>query len=267
MEIYAPSLLTPEPHYIPGYTGYCPQLQYKMGKTYGKLTAELLTSPEVKHSNRLVFHTGHIPSTESDTGPTQKNPPDSFIPNSQNYFGCTYSGKCYKALNELHQEMQVKLQRQSEDLPVIVRDRIHHTERPNPPLAGITDNVISYKPTESFTAGGSPYLMDDHNPHKYFITGFTGHVPKANFLIGKGFPITTNRALIEFGKQQRYLKSKDAPGRLNSGTPSMPIVNPANRGVVPFYTGHLPGYKFMFGQTFGQLSQKALEQQKHPAGK
>ncbi len=59
------------------YAGYCPQLKYNVGKSYGQLTAELLSSPEVKHSNRLVLHTGHIPSTESDAGLTLRSIPDS----------------------------------------------------------------------------------------------------------------------------------------------------------------------------------------------
>lgn len=50
------------------YAGYCPQLKYHVGQTYGQLTAKLLSSPEVSHSQRLVLHTGRFPSTE-DTGP------------------------------------------------------------------------------------------------------------------------------------------------------------------------------------------------------
>lgn len=51
------------------YAGYCPQLKYHLGKTYGQLTAKLLSSPEVSRSRRLVLHTGCFPSTETDTGP------------------------------------------------------------------------------------------------------------------------------------------------------------------------------------------------------
>lgn len=54
------------------YTGYCPQLKYHAEKSYSKLTAELLTSPEVNHSSRLVLHTGH-----ADSAQTLTNIPDS----------------------------------------------------------------------------------------------------------------------------------------------------------------------------------------------
>lgn len=51
------------------YAGYCPQLKYHVGQTYGQLTAKLLTSPEVSHSQRLVLHTGRLSSMEKDTEP------------------------------------------------------------------------------------------------------------------------------------------------------------------------------------------------------
>lgn len=51
------------------YAGYCPQLKYHVGRSYGQLTAKLLSSPEVSHSQRLVLHTGRFPSTENETGP------------------------------------------------------------------------------------------------------------------------------------------------------------------------------------------------------
>ncbi|XP_006863843.1 PREDICTED: protein FAM166A [Chrysochloris asiatica] len=44
------SLFTPEPHYIPGYAGFYPQLRYQVGNTYGRTTAELLTDPQVRKS-------------------------------------------------------------------------------------------------------------------------------------------------------------------------------------------------------------------------
>ncbi|XP_028458439.1 LOW QUALITY PROTEIN: ciliary microtubule inner protein 2B [Perca flavescens] len=270
MEKYAPKvskvLMTPDPHYVPGYAGYCPQLKYTMGKSYGQLTAKLLTSPEVKHSNHLVLHTGHVPSTESDAGLTLRSIPDSnlkkmipgytgFIPKSRTTFACSYAETSRKAPSEFYQD-----QRQSTHLPDVVNYTNQQFERPRPPLTAISNKVITYRPLKSFTPTEKPYFMDDDNPHKYFISGFTGHVPKSRFLIGKGFPITTNQALIQFGKQQQTdPTSQVMPGRNESIITPMPTIYPSNRGVVPSFTGHIPGYKFMYGQTFGQLSKNALE--------
>ncbi|XP_040860510.1 protein FAM166A [Ochotona curzoniae] len=44
------SFFTPEPHYIPGYAGFYPQLRYQVGNTYGRTTAQLLTDPSVRKS-------------------------------------------------------------------------------------------------------------------------------------------------------------------------------------------------------------------------
>uniref|UniRef100_A0A8D0AFA1 Ciliary microtubule inner protein 2B n=1 Tax=Sander lucioperca TaxID=283035 RepID=A0A8D0AFA1_SANLU len=188
MEKYAPKfskvLMTPDPHYVPGYTGYCPQLKYNMGKSYGQLTAELLTSPEVKHSNRLVLHTGHVPSTESDASLTLRSIPDSnlkkmipgytgFIPKSQNYFACSYAETSRKALSEFYQD-----QRQSTHLPDVVN---YTNQQPRPPLTAISNKVITYRPLKSFTSTEKPYFMDDDNPHKYFISGLKP--PAINLLL------------------------------------------------------------------------------------
>ncbi|XP_077005030.1 ciliary microtubule inner protein 2A isoform X2 [Tamandua tetradactyla] len=43
-------LFTPEPHYIPGYAGFYPQLRYQVGNTYGRTTAQLLMDPSVRKS-------------------------------------------------------------------------------------------------------------------------------------------------------------------------------------------------------------------------
>nr|XP_017503090.2 protein FAM166A [Manis javanica] len=44
------NLFTPEPHYIPGYAGFYPQMRYQVGNTYGRTTARLLTDPSVPNS-------------------------------------------------------------------------------------------------------------------------------------------------------------------------------------------------------------------------
>lgn len=63
----------------------------------------------------------------------------------------------------------------------------------------------------------------------FFLTGFTGHVPKSRFLIGKGYPIISSQALIKFGKQQRREPT------------SLPEIYPSSSGVVPSSAGHVPG--------------------------
>ncbi|XP_012532112.1 UPF0605 protein CG18335 [Monomorium pharaonis] len=48
-------VLTAEPHFIPGYSGYCPQYRFNHGETYAKATHKLLLDPAIKHARTLVL--------------------------------------------------------------------------------------------------------------------------------------------------------------------------------------------------------------------
>ncbi|XP_076019681.1 ciliary microtubule inner protein 2B [Genypterus blacodes] len=263
MDKYPPKfskvLVTPDPHYIPGYGGYCPQFKYNEGKTYGKLTAELLTTPEVKHSERSILSSGRLPSVEPDAETWRRNLKvipgfTGFIPKRHNYFACTYTESCHKAQSEFDRERTERIRWDSADLPVVATYDDKQFQKPNTRLMVTTREPIT-KPLRSWNALVSPYIMDDSNPHKYFVSGFTGHVPKSNFLIGTSYPITTNKALVQFGKQQRHEPvTLDSPWDRGNTLPSI------HRGQLPKFTGHIPGARFMYGHTFGQLSHNALEQ-------
>ncbi|KAK3549776.1 hypothetical protein QTP86_008006 [Hemibagrus guttatus] len=98
--------------------------------------------------------------------------------------------------------------------------------------------------------------------------GFTGYVPRARFLMGSSFPITTNKALIQFGKQMKASHSALGLTReSDDNLVSAPTIYPTHRGLLPRYTGHVPadtvampiGYRFRYGQTFGQLTSNSLD--------
>ncbi|TKS84568.1 Protein FAM166B [Collichthys lucidus] len=268
MDEYAPKfskvLVTPDPHYTPGYTGYCPQLKYHFGKTYAQQTAKLLTNPEVRHSKHLLLSRGRVPSKSAVTlipdSELRKTIPGytGLIPNRQDYFGCSYAEICRKALSESHHRERSRIQQQSAELPIIANDTNRQFKRTKLPLAPISNKPFCYKPLNPFTPPGRPHNMDDDDPQKCFISGFAGHVPKTRFLIGKGYPMMTNQALIQFGKQQRS-DPTSLPGRKDSTIPPMPRIYQSKAGVVPAFTGHIPGYKFMYGQTFGKLTRIALD--------
>lgn len=96
--------------------------------------------------------------------------------------------------------------------------------------------------------------MDDRDPRKFFMSGFTGYVPRARFLFGSSFPVLTNQALQEFG--QMY-----SQGRPQKGLKHLPPLSGTysqNLGLLPNYGGYVPGYKFQFGRTYGHLTHDAL---------
>nr|XP_023838782.1 protein FAM166B [Salvelinus alpinus] len=279
-------LVTPDPQYIPGYAGYCPQLKYHLGKTYGQLTAKLLSSPEVSHSRRLVLHMGRFPSTERDTGPRDENWRShhgerrnlermipgytGFVPKSQNYFSRTYAETCREALSEFDRDQQRRVHLAPADKPLVsnttnsefkeLTGKLNNTtSETEHPLTAISKDPAPYEALEPWKPKVSPYFMEDSSPHKYFISGFTGYVPKSRFLIGTGYPITTNKALVQFGKEMRSdPTSLRLPGEESGVLPPIPTVYPSHRGLLPSYTGHVPGHKFRYGQTFGQLTHNAL---------
>ncbi|XP_076876484.1 ciliary microtubule inner protein 2B [Brachyhypopomus gauderio] len=274
-------LVTADPHYIPGYAGYCPQLKYSLGKSYGKLTAKLLTSPNISHSRRLVLQTGsfHPVDTPTDTPMLPRTEIwrsrnthgrqllrmipgyTGFIPESQNYFSKTYAETCREALSEFGSDQRRRVQLASEEFQPTISYTLPDSKphKLNTPLKAISKEPLSYEAVGAWKPQGSPYFIEDSSPHKYFISGFTGYVPKARFLIGTSYPITTNKALIQFGKEMKAGHcAPSMPKEEAENLPQIPTIYPAHQGLMPSYTGHVPGYKFRYGQTFGQLTSNVL---------
>lgn len=142
------------------------------------------------------------------------------------------------------------------------------------PLMATSKNWTTHMSVDPWKPLESPYSMDDESPHKYFMSGmtkrnwadvsylflmqrfwetfqkltswclcpgFTGYVPKSRFLIGTSYPVTTNRALILFGKQmQSDPTSLDISGEKDNTLPPIPIYS-SNHGLMPAYAGHVPG--------------------------
>nr|XP_033785134.1 protein FAM166B [Geotrypetes seraphini] len=283
-------LLTPEPHYIPGYGGFCPQLKYHMGKSYGKLTSKLLTNPDIPHSPQLVLQNIHNPVPEEETAEpltemskgwrrqwreelfTGSRIPGytGFIPRSQHHFAKTYAQITQDALNDFLNQ-QNNLGYQAEELARLrslqaanAQDDIENerkllTAKYRTQLPPLVQGPPSYS---AFRDDDSPYSMEDNNPHKYFMSGFTGYIPRARFLIGTGYPVTTNRALVEFG-QKLQKKNKDSSmayeaGKQHQSLPDIFSIYHSKLGLLPKYTGYIPGYKFKYGKTYGNLTRNVL---------
>lgn len=63
--------------------------------------------------------------------------------------------------------------------------------------------------------------------------GFTGFVPRAQFLIGTGYPITTNWALLELSQMTLGSRTEKDGGVLSP----LGKIYPTDRGLLPRYTG------------------------------
>uniref|UniRef100_A0A8C6Z1G6 Ciliary microtubule inner protein 2B n=1 Tax=Nothoprocta perdicaria TaxID=30464 RepID=A0A8C6Z1G6_NOTPE len=239
-------LVTPEPHYIPGYTGYCPRYKFSMGKTYGQQTWQLRSSLEVPRPSQLVLlptrwscRSTELPDLPGEPGAcaeAEAQPLSSivipgytgFIPRSQHFFAKTFS--------EIYKEAKSDFAKQ--------RLRAAGTECP---LGGLGTPEGCSQPVLA--------LLRDMSCHS---AGFTGFVPRARFLIGKSYPVTTNRALLEFSQMALKRGGRSETKEGSTILPPLGKTYPTETGLLPRYAGYVPGYKFQFGHTYGHLTHNAL---------
>uniref|UniRef100_A0A8C6QPI4 Ciliary microtubule inner protein 2B n=1 Tax=Nannospalax galili TaxID=1026970 RepID=A0A8C6QPI4_NANGA len=236
---FIPGLNLQNPHYIPGYTGHCPLLRFSMGQTYGQVTSQLLQGPP-----GLAWPPAHrmlLPPVRSPRSPEiprgrlplrhrHERLSSSMIPG---YTGFVPQAKFIFAKNC----NQVWAEALSDFTPQHGEQERH--EIPNEAKG---------------EKEASPYSMDDADPQKFFMSGFTGYVPCARFLFGSSFPVLTNQALLEFGQKCPRGRAQKDPKTLSP----LPRANLHNLGLLPHYGGYVPGYKFQFGRTFGHLTHDAL---------
>lgn len=253
-----PGLSPQNPHYIPGYTGHCPLLRYSMGQTYGQVTGQLLRGPP-----GLAWPPAHrklLPPIQSPRSPgisRGRLPPrrgherlsasivpgyTGFIPQAQFMFAKNCNQVWAEAMNNFTQrhgqQESHELSKEAGEGREAEKDQGPEAEEPE---------------LKQEMAQMSPYSMDDTDPQKFFMSGFTGYVPRARFLFGSSFPVLTNQALQEFGQKCSKGRVQKDPKPLSQ----LPRPNFQNLGLLPHYSGYVPGYKFQFGGTFGHLTHDA----------
>ncbi|XP_034630767.1 protein FAM166B isoform X1 [Trachemys scripta elegans] len=276
------SLASPDPPHGPGYAGYCPRHKFSLGTPYG----QLLSGPEVTGSSQLVLQPARWPcagappvgqgeallGTRPACWGAGAHPLGccvipgytGFIPRAQNLFAKTYSEICKEARSDfVRQQLRAAGKEQELQnagrLPEGTKGKLLTAKYRTPVPAAAAPYVSPF----AFQPQGSPYSMEDNNPHKCFISvsppvtwaGFTGFVPRARFLIGAGYPLTTHRALVEFGQTRG---SRPEAGKGSPVLPPLLKSYPTDMGLLPHYAGYVPGYKFQFGHTYGQLTHNAL---------
>nr|XP_060640381.1 ciliary microtubule inner protein 2B [Anolis sagrei ordinatus] len=298
----SPILMTPDPHYIPGYCGYCPRYKFALGQTYGRLTGQLLSNSEGMHPGQLLLqpngfsHSNKEEEEEEDeerSGGGRRAKCQAFeycfvpgytgfIPRAQNHFAKTYSRVCKEARNEFARQVakqvgikaawqRMEPEREGgrggggspqengklESQPLLTRAKT--------PLNALGKAATPYVSRCAFQPQGSPYSLEDSNPQKYFMSGFTGFVPRAQFLIGASYPVITHRALLEFDRMLHKPRPLGSSGSSSQegksrgqALPPLAIVFPKDGSLLPHYKGYVPGYKFQFGKTYGQLTRNAL---------
>ena len=113
------------------------------------------------------------------------------------------------------------------------------------PLKPKLDTGVPYLSPWALQHSISPHYMSQNDPKKYFMSGYTGFVPKSRKYMGKGYPVITNEALKEHADSEQHISQvKTEPVIVHRPTPhppQMPKIYPVKSGLVPNYTGHIPG--------------------------
>ena len=97
----------------------------------------------------------------------------------------------------------------------------------------------------------------------YHISGYTGFLPMSRNKISMGYPKMTKQAIADYREKERQQEElQDLPFQLERKIENPVIrrvVYPKKSGMVPHYTGHIPGEKFKYGNTFGTSTNAALK--------
>ncbi|XP_067662218.1 ciliary microtubule inner protein 2B-like [Haliotis asinina] len=287
-------LMTPDPYHTPGYGGFCPQFKYQIGQTFGRTTSRLLQDMDVASSGRLVLadiqpsasldlvqqERGKILNSRVQSWGNQKLVEKmvpgytGFIPKGEHYFGTRYAEVCRNSICDFeldHRAHKGKMQELT-DLEALQTGRAPRTKRDLPPLKtkqlhplkAIAAEPEPYLSPSAVQPKMSPFYMSNDDPNKNFMSGYTGFVPRSRGLIGIGYPIITHHALNEFTEDVARSQSiKGLPitvRREEKIVRDMKGVYPVETGLVPHYTGHIPGQKFRYGKTFGHSTENAMKQ-------
>uniref|UniRef100_A0A8C9QM05 Ciliary microtubule inner protein 2B n=1 Tax=Spermophilus dauricus TaxID=99837 RepID=A0A8C9QM05_SPEDA len=247
---FIPGLSPLNPHYIPGDTGTGQLLRGPPGIAWPPTHRTLLPpirpprSPELPRKSLPPRHGHERLSSSMIPGYT------GFVPQAQFIFAKNCNQVWAEALNGFTQwhggQGSKKLSKEAKG----EKDK----EKDQEPMSELELEAEKKPELKREKQQVSPYSMDDTDPQKFFMSGFTGYVPRARFLFGSSFPVLTNQALQEFGQKNSLGRAQKDSKTL----PPLPRTYLQNLGLLPHYGGYVPGYKFQFGHTFGHLTHDAL---------
>ncbi|XP_011304491.1 UPF0605 protein CG18335 [Fopius arisanus] len=294
-------LTTPEPHFLPGYAGFCPQYRYRCGETYGNVTHKLLLDGTIDRSETMIlsnrsaddYEVMRPPKDDLDIVTARTKRMDAtykypiipgyqgFMPNLNARLGQRYTVSATEGLADferqqlkdrsaLNQLKNVIAHQSGMAEPRSLSDRImKKTEFKMPLMTVRPDWALMMRnlpveeachPPESHNP--SPYFMDNTNDEKYFVNGYTGHIPHSHDHFGGSHKPMTNSALCEFTNNYRSRQSAEwAPVSISRPDPPLLIQPPEiyhkHVGMMPNYLGHIPGAAFRYGKTYGSDTRDA----------
>ncbi|XP_030386661.1 UPF0605 protein GA14893 [Scaptodrosophila lebanonensis] len=240
--------ITPEPHFLPGYTGHCTQNRMRVGKTFGKQTHKLLIDPCIYHAPELIVSPIHakLGSKDYPTQPEIKLLNDrehfvdsvyrhpiipgyaGFVPNLNRQMGKRYMAAAaagvaqHERLMELYRCENRTLRHRDllESGKGLFEQKLHerllpktYYRAPLVPVAGRSKGIKEEKcPPKAdklrYCKFTTPHFLEDDDEDKYIMNGYAAHIPMAVARFGESNKVLTNRALSSFSDYM-YKRKRD----------------------------------------------------------
>lgn len=271
---------TPEPHFIPGYTGYSPQFLYRIGDTYGTLTHKLLIDPCINRANHLHlsnraqcehfvqrptrYELDLINEKNKRVDPVYTFPMlpgyTGFVPRVRDRIGKRYAIMSAEGIAESERQRLRKICK--------YRQLNVKCALPEVPIeVTCPSQKFSYSTSElPYSKHTPPHFLDNDHKEKWLKKGYSGHVPFANEELGKSHETLTRSALSKFLNHSNSRKHNEfAPVSIilskkqetkEFDKPEL-VIYPKSTGLLPLYGGHVPGWRDTVGATFGYGSRNA----------
>ncbi|KAM6182995.1 ciliary microtubule inner protein 2A isoform 2-T2 [Erethizon dorsatum] len=290
------SLFTPEPHYIPGYAGFYPQLRYQVGNTYGRTTAQLLTDPCVQKSPCSVLSPMTKPKFIEDF--SKSKPPwvpcqDLAEPHIPHYTGLK-PYRNFEILGKLPpQEVDTQeppvAENMSRQVAVPSGFMPYPPYPPCPPGRKGDSNYMGHpglrlaygeeawktaSPVHRTPGQHQQETLDmdrfqrlpqlDHPNliQRKAISGYAGFIPRFTWVMGMNYRDGATQAMDEFDKNQFLSRNPVYPlgeRRPRTHWPHTTIYR--GQGLIPFYMGFIPSMQDNYAMTFGNSTRKAYQKE------
>lgn len=265
--------------HVPGYRGYCPQIKYRVGKTYGTDTHILAQEVQHRHPASILAPSTPqppklLPESTGDNKYTKNMVPGytGYIPRIPFKFGDTYKEDCDYCIDEYltfrkgYDHKQADLWQQINNHPRLTAISY------DPEVKEKLNMYRDTHPTRSILVEDKRALTEPPIP------GYRGYIPRIKATemgLGCRYNQTTKKGL-ELFVQETAANAARSTGKLpqslstvshqtlKSAPPSFNRRLYVNDGMIPKYTGYVPHRRFVFGNTYGDTT-RSLTVCGHPS--
>ncbi|XP_069790934.1 ciliary microtubule inner protein 2A-like isoform X2 [Narcine bancroftii] len=250
-------LFTPEPHYIPGYGGYSRTFPFQFGKTYGRITHDILKDPKKSKADQSILSPMTetldkcLPKYEENCTPDVSDQihPQKLIPGYTGYipqklfnYGGNYYKETLKSGLDLQKHQMEYMQKMKEPVLISYMDgrRKLVTANENRPLKPVAANVDPETWTHLYK---DKHLLatQPSDLQRRAISGYAGFIPRTSSEFAHPYQEQVKNAMDKFQRKQSLVRNKIRGYHEDDFRPNSKIY--LNKPLVPNYAGHLPGWE------------------------